>query len=788
MINLEWVKDYIDISDQDLETLAVKITESGINIEKVITNKIDNLVIGKVVSCIDHPDSDHLHLCQVDIGKEEQQQIVCGAPNVREGLKVIVALPGAVLPGDFAIKSSKIRGVESNGMICALYELGLEEKTDETYAKGIEELNENAPVGKDPLVYLGLEDTLYELDIHKHRNNDCYYHIGFAYEISAILNRKVKLPDLSYSEDKDNVNNHFKLEVDTPKCPYYLAKMVTNVEIKESPDFIKRRLLSVGMRPINNVVDISNYVMLEFGQPLHFFDKDSLGDKILVRDAKDNELITTLDGKERTLKNSDIVITDGTKPICVAGVMGGLTTEVEDTTKNILIEAAIFDPVSIRYTASHLDLRSEASIRYGKGLSYEYTNMAINRACHLLEKYANATVLSGTVMHDEIDKTPKVVEFYPIEVDKMLGLKIDEEDMKHELERLDFPYTIKDGKFTVTIPSRRLDIDSNVNDIAEEIGRLYGYQNIKGTLPNIEVKKGEYVGDVKYRKAISKRLRSLGLNEVKTYTLVSPSMASSFDYEEKERITLPNPMSIDKSVVRTSLIPSLMNVYNYNKARKVEDINIYEIAKTYDKSYNEESKIAFLMKGNYITNSWKGSMKVDFYLMKGIVESILDYLGFKNRYSFVKSNVLDLHPGISADILLDRKRIGIMGRVHPKVCKDEVYVCELSLNALMTKVKLLKYKEASKYPTIVKDVAFIVPKTMPSSEVETVIKKAGGRLLSDIKVFDVYEKLDNDKKSIAYNLTFMDSNRTLTDEEVMNVFDNIIKKVTTSLDVELRDK
>ena len=788
MINLEWVKDYIDISDQDLQELSVKITEAGINIEKVITNKIDNLVIGKVVSCIDHPDSDHLHLCQVDIGKEELQQIVCGAPNVREGLKVIVALPGAVLPGDFAIKSSKIRGVESNGMICALYELGLEEKTDETYAKGIEELNENAPVGKAPLVYLGLEDTLYELDIHKHRNNDCYYHIGFAYEISAILNRKVKLPDLSYKEDKDNINNHFKLEVETSKCPYYLAKMVTNVEIGESPDFIKRRLLSVGMRPINNVVDISNYVMLEFGQPLHFFDKDSLGDKILVRDAKEDEVITTLDNKERILRSSDIIITDGKKPVCIAGVMGGLNTEVEPTTKNILIEAAIFDPVSIRYTASHLDLRSEASIRYGKGLSYEYTNYAINRACHLLEKYANATVLSGTVIHDKIDKTPKVVEFYPIDVDKMLGIKIDEDIMKHELERLDFPYTIKDSKFKVTIPSRRLDIESNVNDIAEEIGRLYGYQNIKGTLPKIELKRGEYVGDVKYRKAISKRLRSLGLSEVKTYTLVSPAMAASFDYEEKEKITLPNPMSIDKSVIRTSLIPSLINTYNYNKARKVEDINIYEIAKTYDKSYNEESKIAFLMKGNYVTNPWKGSIKVDFYLMKGIVESILDYLGFKNRYSFVKSNVKDLHPGVSADILLDRKRIGIIGRVHPKKCSDEVYVCELSLNALMTKVKPLKYKEASKYPTIVKDVAFIVPKTMSSSEVESVIKKAGGRLLSEINVFDVYEKLDNDKKSIAYNLTFMDNNRTLTDEEVMSVFENIIKKVTTSLDVELRDK
>ncbi len=788
MINLEWVKDYIDISDQDLSELAVKITEAGINIEKVITNKIDNLVIGEVKSCIDHPDSDHLHLCQVDIGKDELQQIVCGAPNVREGLKVIVALPGAVLPGDFAIKSSKIRGVESNGMICALYELGLEEKNDETYSKGIEELNSDAPVGKDPLVYLNLVDTLYELDIHKHRNNDCYYHIGFAYEISSILNRKVKLPELSYKESSDNINNYFKLEVDTPKCPYYLAKMVTNVEIGESPDFIKRRLLSVGMRPINNVVDISNYVMLEFGQPLHFFDKDSLGDKILVRDAKDNELITTLDGKERTLKSSDIVISNGSDAICVAGVMGGINTEVEPTTKNVLIEAAIFDSVSIRYTASHLDLRSEASIRYGKGLSYEYTNMALDRACHLLEKYANATILSGTVKHDKLDKTPKVVEFYPEEVDKMLGIKIDENIMKHELEKLDFPYTITDGKFKVTVPSRRLDIESNVNDIAEEIGRLYGYQNINGTLPKVEVRRGEYVGDVKYRKVISKRLRSLGLNEVKTYTLVSPSMANSFDYEEKEKITLPNPMSVDKSVIRTSLIPSLINVYNYNKARKVEDINIYEIAKTYDKSYNEESKVAFLMKGNYITNSWKGSMKVDFYLMKGIVESILDYLGFKNRYSFVKSNVLDLHPGISADILLDRKRIGIMGRVHPKVCKDEVYVCELSLNALMTKVKPLKYKEASKYPTIVKDVAFIVPKDMSSSEVEAVIKKAGGRLLSDIKVFDVYDKLENDKKSIAYTLTFMDSNRTLTDEEVMNVFDNIIKKVTTSLDVELRDK
>ena len=790
MISLEWVKDYIDISDQDLEELAVKITEAGINVEKVITNHIDNLVIGKVVSCVDHPNSDHLHVCQVDVGNEELQQIVCGAPNVCEGIKVIVALPGAVLPGDFQIKASKIRGVESKGMICALFELGLEEKTEETYSRGIEVLAHDAPIGKDPLVYMGLESTLYELDVHKHRNNDCYYHIGFAYEIAAILNRKVTLPDCSYHEDKDSVEKHFSLDVETSKCPYYLAKMVTDVKIGESPEFMQRRLIAAGMRPINNVVDISNYVMLEFGQPLHFFDKDTLGDHILVRDAKEGEEVVTLDGKRRVLRSSDIVITDGSKPVCIAGVMGGENTEVTENTENILIEAAIFDSVSIRYTAAHLDLRSEASIRYGKGLNYEYTLMAINRACHLLEKYAGAKVLSGMVRHDVVDKSEKVVEFRPEQVDKMLGIRITEEDMKFELERLDFPYTIRDGVFRVVIPKRRLDVDPNVNDIAEEIGRLYGYQKLISTLPKVGIRRGEYVGDVKYRKAVSKRLRSLGFNEVKTYTLVSPEMGSHFDYEGKEKAILPNPMSVDKSVVRTTLIPSLLQVYQYNKARKVEDVAIYEVAKTYDKSYQEESKIAFLMQGDYVVNPWKSSVSCDFYLMKGFVEDILCYFGFQNRYQFVNASLPDMHPGKSCQILIDRKPVGILGQVHPRVCKDEVYVCEISLQALMQHVKPLKFKEASKYPTIAKDVAFVVDKDVISCDIEATIKKAGGRLLQSIEVFDVYEgeHVVEGKKSIAYNLLFMADDRTLTDEEVMKVFDQIIDKVVSVHSAEVRDK
>ena len=361
----------------------------------------------------------------------------------------------------------------------------------------------------------------------------------------------------------------------------------------------------------------------------------------------------------------------------------------------------------------------------------------------------------------------------------MLGIKVSEEDMKKELERLDFKYKLDNGKFIVTIPNRRLDIDPNVNDIAEEIGRLYGYHNLVSTLPKVDIKKGDYIGNVKYRKLISKRLRSLGLNEVKTYTLVSRDMLK-FNYENKENVILPNPMSSDKEVIRTTLIPSLLNVYNYNKTRKVNDILIYEIAKTYDINYNEDSKICILMKGNYINNNWNSTkIKVDFYLIKGILENLLDYLGLKNRYSFTTSDIPNMHPGMSARVLLDRKEIGIIGRIHPTDSKDEIYICEISMDKLMTNIKPIKYKEISKYPSIIKDMAFIMPKDTEAKEVLDVIKKSGGRLLTDINIFDVYEgeNVGNNEKSIAYSLTFNDNTKTLTDEEVNTLFEKIIKDV-----------
>ena len=789
MISLEWVSDYIDIKDQDLKELAVKITRAGINVEKVISNNIENLVIGQVISCIPHPNSDHMHICKVDVGKTEPVQIVCGAPNVKAGIKVIVALEGAKLPGG-VIKNTQLRGVDSNGMICALCEIGLEENTKENYAKGIFIVKDNIKNGAPAIPALGLETTLYELDIHKHRNNDCYYHIGFAYEIAAILNRKVTLPNMTYKTSTDDVNNYISVEVDTPKCPYYTGRMATNLTIKESPRFIKKRLLDAGMRPINNVVDISNYVMLEFGQPLHFFDKDTLGEKIVVRNAWEEEKLVTLDNTERTLKISDIVITDGKKSICLAGVMGGLNTEVTENTKNIFIEAAIFDNISIRNTANRLNLRSEASIRYGKGLSYEYTNYALDRACHLLEKYADATILNGTVVYDKLDKTPKVVTFKEDDISKLLGIDIKPKDIEHELDRLEFPYEFNNNNFTVTIPSRRLDIDPNVNDIAEEIVRLYGYENLACTLPKVEIKQGEYKGDVKYRKIIASRLRTLGLTETRTYTLTSPSMASTFNYEGKTHLNLPNPMSIDKSVLRTSLIPSMLNVYNYNKARKVNDMFLYEISKTYDVNFEEESKIAILMKGNYILNeATKVNVKCDFYLIKGILENLLNYLGFAGRYHFVKGEVDSMHPKRSAKIYLDDTFLGVIGEVHPSLCKEEIYVCEISLNKLMQEIKPLKYVAASIYPEIVKDVAFVVAKNLPVEEIMAEIKKVGQEILTNISIFDVYTgpNVLESEKSVAFKLTFQSNNRTLQEDEVMAIFNEIMTTVKTKFNCKVRD-
>ena len=788
-ISTNWLNDYVDISDENLKELALKITDAGVNVESLEEYNTPNLVVGQILDVFDHPDSDHLHVCKVDV-KGDILQIICGADNLEKKMKVIVAKSGCVLPGG-EIKDTVMRGVESQGMLCALMELGLEENTPENYAKGICRLPDEALIGSNPYNYLGLSDTIFNLDLNPNREADCTNHLGFAYEVAAVLGKKVEKPETKCKTISDNVEDELDLQVITDNCTMYNARKVRNVVIKESPDFIKERLTNCGMRPINNVVDISNYIMLEYGQPLHFFDAKKLGKHILVRMAEKGEKIETLDKVKRTLTADDIVITDGEKPVCIAGIMGGLNSGIDENTKDVIIESAIFDPLNIRYTSIRLDLKSEASRRYEHGLNYEYTKEAIDRACYLLEKYADAEILSGTLTHDNTDKTSKVAKVTLEKINSLLGLQLTIDDVKKNLNSLQFPFDLKGEEFTVTIPNRRGDVSMR-EDLVEEVGRLYGYSHIENHLPKLNVRKGKYIGNVALRKAVSKRLRALGLSETRTYTLISPEMDDMFTYNKKTSIPVLKPLSVDKSIVRQSILPSLKGVLDYNVARNMKDINIYEIANTYANLNEEDTKLAILMSGNYIENTWQGlKVPADFYTLKGIISNLLEYLGYQDRYAFIPAdNIPDMHPGATAIINVDNRPIGYMGRVHPSISKKAIYVLEISLSTLSEKkTRSYKFKEQNKFPSITKDVAFVMPDVMNSQEVEKEIHRSGGKLLKKIEVFDLYrgENIGQDEKSIAYSLTFEDDTRTLTSEEVNELFNKVITEVTKKMNIKIRN-
>ena len=792
MISLNWVHDYVPVKDEDPKDLALRITKAGVNVEGIYSHALSHLVIGCIIECSKHPDSDHLHICKVDV-KSEILQIVCGAPNVRVGLKVIVALVGAVLPENFVISKSKIRGVESNGMICALYELGLVPKTEELYQKGIEELPSDARVGDDPIAYLGYDDVAYDLDLNPNRFADCTNHIGFAYEVAAVTGKEVTLPSLETHPISESVFDFLDVDVQTDLCPMYLVKMVKNVVIGESPDFIKRRLMTAGMRPINNVVDISNYVMLEYGQPLHFYDASKLGEHLIVREAVEGESLKTLDGNVHVLRSCDIVIANEKEAIGLAGVMGGESTMVDEYTTNLVIESAIFDAYHVRYTSIQHHLRSEASLRFEKPMNPDYCEQAIERACHLLELYASGKVLSGSLFEDHLERIERKAVVTTEEVNQMLGVSMTDRDVMDSLNRLHFPYQKDESCYCVTIPSRRMDVEAHKSDLIEEIGRLYGYDKIQPVLPKLSTKKGEYIGNAKIRKQVSFKLRSLGLQEVRTYLLQSMNDFQLFPYHRGEMVKVDLPMSLDKAVIRQSLLASLLKVVEFNLSHNTKNMAIYEIANTYADEDVEDTKISIALLGDILSNAWNGlKVKADFYVMKGIVEELLDYLGFRNRYHFiVNKELIDMHPGISAEVLLDKKPIGFFGRVHPTICSSEVYVMEISLTKLADlKVKSIKYKEPSKYPEIKKDLAFIVSQEVSSQMLEDVIRTAGGRLLTDIMVFDVYtgENVPAMHKSLAYTLTFADNTRTLSDEEVMKVFQHIIEEVEKQIGAKLRNE
>ena len=784
-LSTNFLKDYIDI-DVDVKQLAEDMTRVGNEYDSA-SNLINatKLVIGQITECEPHPDSDHLHLCKVNIGTEVLD-IVCGAPNARTGLKVIVALDGAVLP-EKTIKKGMIRGQESNGMLCSIAELGLEHKfLKPEDSEGIAELGEDAEIGGDPIKYLQMDDGVIDFELTANRG-DLLSILGMAYEVGAIYDKKVKDVDLKHKESGEDINKTLKTEVKTANCSKLLVKKVENVKIEESPIFIKNRLIASGIRPINNVVDISNYVMLELGQPLHFYDADKLGNKLVVRMAEDGEKLTTLDNVERTLTSEDIVIADATHGVGLAGVMGGLETEVEPDTKNIIIESAIFDSVKVRKTSKKI-VRSEASNRFEKGLDPERTTMAIERACKLLEEYAGGTVVTGTVEYDKTNNKEKEIEITFKNINDVLGTVIPNEEILNVFRKLGFSYKVNGEKIKVTVPTRRLDI-SIKEDLIEEVSRIYGVDNIEGKLPIVPMRKGSYD---KTQREIRNKMIALGLKETLTYVLINDKEVNGYTLDEFEPLKLLDPITEDRNTLRYSMIPSLYKVYEYNKAREQKDISIFEIGKGFYKKgevYGEDTKLCVLMSGKYSTGL-NNNKTVDFYVIKGIAEEVLDYLGYSGRYSFMKQEMpKEMHPGQSAMINVNGSNIGMIGKIHPSVTKDDVYVLEINLDELFTKkVGKMKYKEFSKFPSINKDIALVVDKKSVSKDIEKVIKSAGGSLLTNIEVFDVYTGVGVgiDKKSIAYSLTFSDMKKTLTDEEINGLMDKIIDAVSKKCGAELR--
>ena len=784
-LSTNFLKDYIDI-DVDVKQLAEDMTRVGNEYDSA-SNLINatKLVIGQITECEPHPDSDHLHLCKVNIGTEVLD-IVCGAPNARTGLKVIVALDGAVLP-EKTIKKGMIRGQESNGMLCSIAELGLEHKfLKPEDSEGIAELGEDAEIGGDPIKYLQMDDGVIDFELTANRG-DLLSILGMAYEVGAIYDKKVKEVDLKHKESGEDINKTFKTEVKTENCSKLLVKKVENVKIEESPIFIKNRLIASGIRPINNVVDISNYVMLELGQPLHFYDADKLGNKLVVRMAEDGEKLTTLDNVERTLTSEDIVIADATHGVGLAGVMGGLETEVEPDTKNIIIESAIFDSVKVRKTSKKI-VRSEASNRFEKGLDPERTTMAIERACKLLKEYAGGTVVTGTVEYDKTNNKEKEIEITFKNINDVLGTVIPNEEILNVFRKLGFSYKVNGEKIKVTVPTRRLDI-SIKEDLIEEVSRIYGVDNIEGKLPIVPMRKGSYD---KTQREIRNKMIALGLKETLTYVLINDKEVNGYTLDKFEPLKLLDPITEDRNTLRYSMIPSLYKVYEYNKAREQKDISIFEIGKGFYKKgevYGEDTKLCVLMSGKYSTGL-NNNKTVDFYVIKGIAEEVLDYLGYSGRYSFMKQEMpKEMHPGQSAMINVNGSNIGMIGKIHPSVTKDDVYVLEINLDELFTKkVGKMKYKEFSKFPSINKDIALVVDKKSVSKDIEKVIKSAGGSLLTNIEVFDVYTGVGVgiDKKSIAYSLTFSDMKKTLTDEEINGLMDKIIDAVSKKCGAELR--
>ncbi|HCV2208822.1 TPA: phenylalanine--tRNA ligase subunit beta [Staphylococcus aureus] len=783
LISNEWLKEYVTIDDS-VSNLAERITRTGIEVDDLIdyTKDIKNLVVGFVKSKEKHPDADKLNICQVDIGEDEPVQIVCGAPNVDAGQYVIVAKVGGRLPGGIKIKRAKLRGERSEGMICSLQEIGISSNyVPKSFESGIYVFSESQVPGTDALQALYLDDQVMEFDLTPNRA-DALSMIGTAYEVAALYNTKMTKPDTTSNELELSANDELTVTIENEdKVPYYSARVVHDVTIEPSPIWMQARLIKAGIRPINNVVDISNYVLLEYGQPLHMFDQDAIGSQqIVVRQANEGEKMTTLDDTERELLTSDIVITNGQTPIALAGVMGGDFSEVKEHTSNIVIEGAIFDPVSIRHTSRRLNLRSESSSRFEKGIATEFVDEAVDRACYLLQTYANGKVLKDRVSSGELGAFITPIDITADKINRTIGFDLSQNDIVTIFNQLGFDTEINDDVITVQVPSRRKDITIK-EDLIEEVARIYGYDDIPSTLPVFEKVTSGQLTDRQYKTRMVKEvLEGAGLDQAITYSLVSKEDATAFAMQQRQTIDLLMPMSEAHASLRQSLLPHLIEAASYNVARKNKDVKLFEIGNVFFANGEGElpdqvEYLSGILTGDYVVNQWQGKKEtVDFYLAKGVVDRVSEKLNFE--FSYRRADIDGLHPGRTAEILLENKVVGFIGELHPTLAADNdlkrTYVFELNFDALMAvSVGYINYQPIPRFPGMSRDIALEVDQNIPAADLLSTIHAHGGNILKDTLVFDVYqgEHLEKGKKSIAIRLNYLDTEETLTDERVSKV-------------------
>lgn len=789
LISNEWLKDYVD-AGVTVQDLAERITRTGIEVDDIIdyTKDIKNLVVGYVQSKEKHPDADKLNICQVDIGEKEPVQIVCGAPNLDAGQHVIVAKVGGRLPGGIKIKRAKLRGERSEGMICSLQEIGISGNVvPKAYENGIFVFPTEVEPGTDALTALYLNDQVMEFDLTPNRA-DALSMVGTAYEVAALYQTEMTKPETQSNESSESATNALSVSVNnSEKVPYYSARIVKNVTIAPSPIWMQARLIKAGIRPINNVVDISNYVLLEYGQPLHMFDQDQIGSQeIVVRQAQTDETMTTLDNTERTLVDTDIVISNGKEPIALAGVMGGDFSEVTEQTTNVVVEGAIFDPVSIRHTSRRLNLRSEASSRFEKGIATEFVDEAVDRACYLLQTYAFGEVLQDRVSAGDLGDFVTPIDITVDKVNQTIGFELSSDEIKAIFEQLGFKITQDGDTLTVEVPSRRKDITIK-EDLIEEVARIYGYDDIPSSLPIFgEVTSGELTDRQYKTRTVKETLEGAGLNQAITYSLVSKDHAKDFALQERPTISLLMPMSEAHSTLRQSLLPHLIEATAYNVARKNKDVRLYEVGRVFfgngeGELPDEVEYLSGILTGEYMVNAWQGKKEeIDFFIAKGVVDRVAEKLNLE--FSYKAGEISGLHPGRTAIVSLNGTEIGFIGELHPQVATDNdlkrTYVFELNYDAMMeVAVGYINYAPIPKFPGVTRDIALEVNHDVPSSELLQTIHANGEDILQHTLVFDVYEgeHLEEGKKSVAIRLNYLDTEDTLTDERVSKVHDKVLE-------------